>query len=78
MLLTKLKDSKYKNILINVRYKQNVFDTVYKHLKFKNITPKILYNNNIKSFNYYVKKLYKIVSYVISLSISKNNILFNN
>ena len=76
MLLTKLKDNKYKNIIINIKYKKNIFHILYKHLKFKALTPKIIYNNT-KNFNYYIKKLYKIVSYVVSLKVNKNNIIFN-
>ena len=76
MLLTKLKDNKYKTIITNIRYKKNVFNTLYKHFEFKNPTTKIIFSTT-KNFNYYIKKIYKIVSYIVSLKISKNNIIFN-
>ena len=80
MIITKVNDSKYKNLVSNIIYKKKTLNKLYNYLRFEdnsiNQEIKINFCNN-NSLKLYVEKIYKIVTYIISMQVTKSNIILN-
>lgn len=80
MIITKINDSKYRNIISTIIYKKNILNKLYKNFivksNSKNIKPRVIfYTNSISKHD--VERLYPIISYIISIKITKSNIIIN-
>ena len=73
MIITKVNDSRYKNLVSNIIYKKKTLNKLYNYLRFEDNTG----NRDIKinfcnknGLKLHVEKIYKIVAYIICIQVN--------